>query len=146
MKKPRYAKKLLEELHIFPNKSLACKKLGLSRNTVYRWCKEDCLFKDMIEEAMEIGRESINDLAESTVVQHIKGGDLKAAKYWLDNNKKNYIKPRPDVPGEDFYPDKIEVEIIKDRDQLEKSRKIDAFEKKYGPIDIKKSDSDQSLD
>lgn len=51
-------------------------------------------FFEEVEEALEMGHESINDLAESVVITKMKEGQLSAAKYWLENNKRKYIKPR----------------------------------------------------
>ncbi len=84
-----------EQIETVPNITLACEKAGLSRNTIYRWCKEDPDFKDRLTEAMSSGIESINDLAESKLITKIKYGNMRAITYWLDNNKKNYIRPRP---------------------------------------------------
>ena len=98
MKKPRKVQPLLEELRKIPNVSLACERVGISRNTFYRWMQEDAAFKKEIDEAHELGIDSINDLAESKLVQHINNGNMQAIKYWLGNNKKNYRVPRPPEP------------------------------------------------
>lgn len=98
MKKPRKVQPLLEELRKIPNVSLACERVGISRNTFYRWLQEDAEFKKQIEQAHELGIDSINDLAESKLVQHINNGNIQAIKYWLGNNKKNYRLPRPPEP------------------------------------------------
>jgi hypothetical protein len=95
MKKYRKEQALLEQLKTIPNVSLACEKVGLSRNTVYRWCREDPEFKARLDEALESGVESVNDLAESKLIANINSGSMRAIQYWLDNNKKAYIRPRP---------------------------------------------------
>jgi hypothetical protein len=95
MKKHYKEDALIKQLETVPNVSLACEKLGISRNTVYRWCKEDSEFKFRLEEALECGTDSINDLAESKLVSHINNGSMTAIKYWLDNHKKEYMRPRP---------------------------------------------------
>lgn len=95
MKRHKREFALLEQLRTIPNISLACEKVGLSRNTVYRWCKEDTVFKERLDEAIADGTESICDLAESKLITHINNGNLRAIQYWLDNNKKTYIRPRP---------------------------------------------------
>lgn len=95
MKKYRKEQALLEQLKTIPNVSLACEKVGLSRNTVYRWCREDPEFKARLDEALESGVESVNDLAESKLIANINSGSMRAIQYWLDNNKKTYIRPRP---------------------------------------------------
>src|SRR3989338_4560343 len=85
----------LEQIKSIPNVSLACEKVGLSRNTVYRWCNEDPEFKERVDAALENGIESVNDLAESKLITNINNGNMRAIQYWLDNNKKTYIRPRP---------------------------------------------------
>lgn len=95
MKKYHKETPFLEQLKNIPNISLACEKVGLSRNTVYRWCNEDEEFKKRVDNAMNDGVESINDLAESKLISSINNGNLRAIEYWLTNNKKTYIKPRP---------------------------------------------------
>ncbi len=110
MKKKYKEDKFLEQLEELPNISLACQKVGLSRNTVYRWCSEDPDFKARMDTALESGVYSINDLAESKLISHIKGGNMRAIQYWLDNNKKNYIKPRDKNMWQPFVPvTKIEI-------------------------------------
>lgn len=99
MKRNRKEVQFLEQLQTIPNISLACEKVGLSRNTIYRWCKEDPAFKDRLDDVLRTGVESINDLAESKLINHINQGNLNAIRYWLDNNKKNYARPRP----KDFF-------------------------------------------
>jgi len=95
MKRHRKEVPFLEQIRKIPNISLACEKVGISRNTIYRWCSEDPAFKERLDEAIENGADSISDLAESKLITHINNGNMQAIKYWLDNNKKKYIKPRP---------------------------------------------------
>jgi hypothetical protein len=94
MKKQQISQKVLDELSELPNVSLICKKLNISRQTFYRWKKEDPDFADEIENSLTCGIESISDLAESKLIENIKGGKQRAIEYWLGNNKKAYIKPR----------------------------------------------------
>lgn len=94
----------IEQLEKVPNVSLACEIVGIARNTVYRWCGEDPDFKARMEKALIAGTNSVNDLAESKLISHINNGNMQAIKYWLDNNKKNYIKPRPKVEQQPFAP------------------------------------------
>lgn len=110
MKKKYKEDKFLEQLERVPNVSLACEKVGLSRNTVYRWCGEDSDFKARMDSALESGVHSVNDLAESKLISHINSGNMRAIQYWLDNNKKNYIKPRDKNMWQPFVPvTKIEI-------------------------------------
>jgi hypothetical protein len=95
MKRPKQEEAFLNEVRKIPNISLACEKTDLSRNTIYRWCKEDQNFKERLDDALKTGIESVSDLAESKLIAHINNGNMRAIEYWLDNNKNNYARPRP---------------------------------------------------
>ncbi len=112
MKRNRKEQQFLEQLQTIPNISLACEKVGLSRNTIYRWCKEDPTFKDRLDAAIGMGTESVNDLAESKLISKINAGEMRAIMYWLDNNKKTYIRPRPKDFWESIREDNRVKEVI----------------------------------
>ena len=95
MKKDRLEKTFLEELSKTSNISITCEKVGLSRQTVYRWMDENIKFRKKVNQALQFGIESISDLAESKLIGHIKSGSQRSIEYWLDNHKHNYIRPRP---------------------------------------------------
>lgn len=123
MKKHYKEDKFLEQLERVPNVSLACEKIGLSRNTIYRWRSEDPTFAARMDTALVAGTESVNDLAESKLISHINNGNLRAIQYWLDNNKKNYIKPRPKVELQPFIPvTKIYIDGV-EKKSMKKSSK-----------------------
>lgn len=85
-------KSFCEVLEKMPIIETACKKVGISRMTFYRWRKRDKKFSKKIEEALDVSRESVNDLAESKIIQGINTGDMRAAKFWLQNNCSRYKK------------------------------------------------------
>ncbi len=93
--KKQLTKKILLELSEIPNVSLICKKLSISRQTFYRWKKENPEFNKAVDESLEYGIESISDLAESKLIENIKNGKQRSIEYWLNNNKKKYFRPRP---------------------------------------------------
>lgn len=129
MKRYRKEGAFLEQLRTVPNVSLACEKVGLSRNTVYRWCKEDLDFKERLDLAISTGTDSINDLAESKLIGHINSGNLRAIQYWLDNNKRNYARPRPkdfwETIREDNRVASINITMAEDNPELkEKVRQM----------------------
>lgn len=86
--------KILQELENAPIIWVAAKKAKVSRSTLYRWMDEDYDFKQEVEGAVEKGRDSINDLAESKIISMINKSDFPATKFWLQNNHENYITPR----------------------------------------------------
>lgn len=100
MKKDRIEKTLLAELQKTSNISIACERVGLSRQSIYRWMNEDLKFQKKVNEAIRMGVESINDLAESKLIAKIKEGEPRAVEYWLNSNKQKYMRPRP----KEFWP------------------------------------------
>lgn len=94
MKHPK-KKQILRLLEDTPIISAVCSQLGVSRQTFYRWKKEDKEFDKLCEERLGIGTEAVNDLAESVLINQIKGGNMHAVKFWLSNKNKDYIRPRP---------------------------------------------------
>lgn len=94
-KSKKLFKQIIAEIEKMPNKSYVCQKLGLSRQTLYRWVDDDRTFSSEVEIAIRVGNESICDLAESKIIERVKEGDFRAAKYILDNKHKDYRRPRP---------------------------------------------------
>lgn len=83
--------KFCEELKKVPNIKYVCKKLGINRCTFYRWRTQHHFFEKSITDALFIGRESINDSAESVIINGVQNGDMKCATYWLSHNHDRYI-------------------------------------------------------
>ena len=117
MKKHKKEDQFLDQIRKVPNISVACEKFDLSRNTIYRWCKEDSSFKKRLDDALLNGVESINDLAESKLTSLINQGNMRAIMYWLDNNKKTYIRPRAKDFWHPYQPfDEIRIIPVLDED------------------------------
>jgi hypothetical protein len=96
MKKTKQKEKqIIEALEKVPNISLACEKVGITRQTFYRWMDEDINFLKKINKAQRTGNEYVNDLAESSLITNIKAGKKWSIIYWLDHHKSNYMKPKP---------------------------------------------------
>ncbi len=113
--------KVIEELISVPIVTIACDKHGISRQTFYRWKNEDKDFKDKVNNSLGLGVESINDLAESIIIKNIKSGDMGAVKYWLNNNKYNYIRPR----DKEFF-DKVNL-ILPDKPKRKSKNEIESI-------------------
>ena len=88
--------KRLSEVRIV---EIACKSVGISRATFYRWIRDDPIFEQDCDEAVRIGTATISDLAESQIVTKIKGGEIRAAVYWLEHHHSDYA-PKPKRPIE----------------------------------------------
>jgi len=90
--------KRLSEVRIV---EIACKSVGISRATYYRWLKDDRQFAWDCEDAIRMGTETICDLAESQIVSKIRNGDFKASTYFLEKHHKDYMpRPRSSSGGE----------------------------------------------
>jgi hypothetical protein len=67
-----------------------CKQIKITPKTFYRWKKEDFLFSQEVDEAIEMKENKKNDLAENSHIQLIKEGCWLAIKYQL--TKRDYRK------------------------------------------------------
>lgn len=95
MKKHNLEERFLEELEKIHIISVACEKVGLSRQSIYRWMRLDEKFKKKVDEAIGMGIESVSDLAENKIVSAINRGEPWAVKYFLSNRNKNYKAKKP---------------------------------------------------
>ena len=114
----------------FPSVSRACQKCDISRQSFYRWCKEDSNFKSSYEESLKRGVESINDLAESKLISKINNGELPAIKLWLENNKKEYRKPREKTPLLDSVIDDDQISSITVKIMDQQGREVELGKRK----------------
>lgn len=85
--------KLVEEIEKTPLVQVACDKVGISRNTFYRWMKEDRNFLSRVNEAMSLGTGLVNDVALSNVLEGIKKKDVMYTKYWLSHKHPDFRRP-----------------------------------------------------
>lgn len=83
MKKNKLRNEFLDQLRKIPIVLVACEKSGLSRNTVYRWRKEDESFAKEMDEALKEGEELVNDMGESQLLTLIKEKNWSAISFWL---------------------------------------------------------------
>ncbi|MCX6740984.1 MAG: phBC6A51 family helix-turn-helix protein [Candidatus Parcubacteria bacterium] len=89
---------LIEEFKRTPITEIACKKAGVSRATLYRWKSSDKEFARQLAEALNEGRQLVNDLAESQLISAIKDRNLSAVMYWLKVHHADY-KNRLEIEG-----------------------------------------------
>lgn len=109
MKKHRKAKPFLEKLRVTPVVTAVCKDVGISRQTVSRWLKDDPEFKKEYEECLSQGIENVNDLAVSQTINLIKAGKTEMIKYWLSHNHKQFMNKNHESKSSDnpvFNPDR----------------------------------------
>ncbi len=93
MKKQRVQNKLIEELERTPIVQIACDKVDISRNTFYRWMKEDVKFLERVNESLSLGTGLVNDVALSNVLSGIKSKDVKYTMYWLNRKHPDFRQP-----------------------------------------------------
>ena len=109
MKKNKVQDQFLEELAKVPIVQVACEKTGLSRNSVYRWRKEDKTFEKKMDEALKSGVAFVNDMSESQLLTLIKEKSYSAISFWLRHRNDN-------------YKDRIEITTKEDNEALSPSQ------------------------
>ncbi len=105
MKKNNLQKVFLEELKKIPVVQVACEKSNLSRNTIYRWRKEDAQFAALMDGALLDGVLLVNDLSETQLMNLIKEKNFPALSFWLRHHHSAYKA-------------KLEVTTREDNDEL----------------------------
>lgn len=90
--------KVLEHLRESGNVSFACKRAGLSRETYYRWVKEDEGFAVASDSAIRDGKSYVNDLAHNHLVRSISEGYFPAIKFQLSNCHDDYHPKKTTSP------------------------------------------------
>lgn len=105
-------KKLLDELQTMPIISIACKKVGIPKATFYRWKNDFPEFENQCLLCKSMGKDNINDLAESSLIKCIKDGEFRSIKFWLEANHPNYRY------------NKNSVFTYDDHEKIEKERKL----------------------
>ncbi len=105
MKKNKFQDQFLAELAKVPIVQVACEKTGLSRNSVYRWKKEDPIFSKKMDEAFANGVALVNDMSESQLLTMIKEKNWPAISFWLRHRNAN-------------YKDKIEITTKEESEEL----------------------------
>ena len=90
----RKKERLLESLRKIPVVEAACRNAEVARANYYRWLNEDQNFAGCAEQALREVVDLVSDKAESNIISKINVGDIATSKYWLDNHKKEYKKPR----------------------------------------------------
>ncbi|MBV9159181.1 MAG: hypothetical protein JO019_01125 [Candidatus Kaiserbacteria bacterium] len=88
---PDIVEQILDELRKVPNIRYVCNKVGIDHSTFYRWMDIHLRFHQMVELALYVGRQKMNDAAESVIINGIQNNDFQSAKYFLAHNDERYI-------------------------------------------------------
>ncbi len=82
--------KLVATLKELPIIEAACKRASISRDTYYRWRRDDKVFRKESEDALNQGIEFVSDMSESQLITLIKEKKMPAIAMWLKNNHPRY--------------------------------------------------------
>ena len=89
---------MIGQLRKVPIVQVAVDILGISRQTHYRWLREDPAYAKQVEVAIEEGVAVISDAAEAGVIGGIKDRKKWAIELWLRANHTRY-KTKVDISG-----------------------------------------------
>lgn len=112
MKKNKFQDQFLDELRKVPIIQVACEKTGLSRNSVYRWRKDDKEFLKNMDTALTEGVALVNDMSESQLLTLIKEKNYPAISFWLrhrNNNYKNKLEITTRDDDEELTPSQAKI-------------------------------------
>lgn len=114
MKKNKLKDGFLDHLRKIPIVQVAAEKSNLSRNTIYRWRKEDPQFVTDMDNALDEGEAFVNDMSESQLLNLIKEKSFPAVRYWLSHRNPKFrerIEITTAKPAEALTPEQEAVVI-----------------------------------
>lgn len=112
MKKNKKSDEFLEQLRKIPIVQVACEKVGISRNSIYRWRNEDVEFCKNMDKALLEGEELVNDMSESQLISLIRDKNWNAISFWLRKRSPKFrdrLEVSTTLPQEELSP---EQEVI----------------------------------
>lgn len=126
--------KVLEYLQDSGNISYACKRAGISREAYYLWRQEE-VFALEADAAIALGKDFVNDLAHTQLIQNIQHGRMDAVKFQLASCHPDYQprKPWPREPKDTVAPiTEIHIhEVSSDEVRRLQAEKRDDAKEKY---------------
>jgi hypothetical protein len=102
-------KKLLEVYRLGVTDEVACNYAGISKPTLYTWCRDDEDLLYQIQGAKDYGRV----LAGQIVMKSIVEGDVGSAKWWLEKKYSKEFQSRPEL-----LEDNRQVNVIVNNEQI----------------------------
>ena len=102
----------IEQLREMPLVTYTCQKFSIPKSTFYKWKLIDKDFKSEVENAINMGRETVNDIAISQLLKKINNGETVPIIFWLKNNspmfnEKVTLEIKNNQPG--LSPEEVEV-------------------------------------
>lgn len=120
----------------------ACKKVGISRATFYRWMESNLDFRIEVEKATKSGQGNMVDGAEVALYSLVREKKISAIKYFLEHNSDRYKPLRDSPPIPEINIDDLELyseamDMIKTTRQLPDKMEEEMFSvyKRMGFID-----------
>lgn len=113
-KKNRIQDSFLEELRKIPIVQVACERVGVFRNSVYRWKREDKKFSKFMDNALTEGEDLVNDMSESQLLTLIKEKNFSAIRFWLNHRSPKFkdkveVTTKMDTSNEELDPKQQEI-------------------------------------
>jgi ACT domain-containing protein len=105
-------KDFLNEMKSMPIIEVACSKVGISRQTYYRWINNSSQFKEEVEKARKVGIDFVSDMTEAELINLVQRKQFPAIAFWLRHRHAEYRS-------------KVEVTTIeKDKELTEEQKEI----------------------
>ena len=98
MKKNKVKNEFLDHLRKVPIVQVACEKVGVSRNSAYRWRNTDDEFHEAMDQALAEGEALVNDMSENQLLVLIKEKNWPAISFWLRHRNPKF-KDKVEVTG-----------------------------------------------
>ncbi len=113
-KKNKVKDSFLEELKKMPIVLVACERINVSRQSIYRWRKEDKKFCNEMDQSLAEGEALVNDIAESQLLTLIKEKNWSAIRFILSRRNPKYkdrvkVTTKVDVNDEELTPEQQAV-------------------------------------
>jgi len=112
MKKNRVKDNFLQSLKKVPIVQIGCEKVGVSRNSVYRWRNDDKKFAEDMDLAIAEGEAFINDISEGQLLNMIKEKSWPALAFWLRHRNPKFrdkVEITTKVIDEKLTPEQEEI-------------------------------------
>jgi hypothetical protein len=116
MKKNKVKDAFLEQLRKVPIIQVACEKVGVSRNSVYRWKNDDPEFAKEMETALEDGEALVNDMTENQLMVLIREKNWHAISFWLRKRNPKF-KDRVEITTK---VEQVDVPLTPEQEELMK--------------------------
>jgi len=126
-----------------------CKATGISRNTFYKWKRENPVFNEEIEDAMEFRSEVLLSMAYSSIKQRLERHTITEEKdtYIPDETDSGKLKMKSRViRKKEYLPDLQTIKMILDRaDKKMKNEKFKIKNEEHEQLSVEQKISEESI-